>query len=164
MIVVDTLEALRQTACFVWARTLGMRSTISILLCLMVWGTGNAYAQKDGKERTVAIWGHIRDSFTKNGIENVKVTIMDADSTVVDTMHVWGRSTQGITLDTYYRFVVPAKPQKFIIKAEHPYYKDTYVDFDMKYITIRGRGDILARIKKEAKGASRVYLATDPDR
>ena len=37
-------------------------------------------------------------------------------------------------------------------------------DFEMKYITIRGRGEILARIKKEAKAASRVYLATDPDR
>ena len=37
-------------------------------------------------------------------------------------------------------------------------------DFEMKYITIRGRGNILARIKKEAKNASRVYLATDPDR
>ncbi|MBR5547040.1 MAG: type I DNA topoisomerase [Clostridia bacterium] len=37
-------------------------------------------------------------------------------------------------------------------------------DFEVKYITIRGRGDILARIKKEAKAASRVYLATDPDR
>ena len=37
-------------------------------------------------------------------------------------------------------------------------------DFDMKYITIRGRGKILARIKKEAKNASRIFLATDPDR
>ena len=37
-------------------------------------------------------------------------------------------------------------------------------DFDMKYITIRGRGSILAKIKKDAKSASRVYLATDPDR
>lgn len=37
-------------------------------------------------------------------------------------------------------------------------------DFEMKYITIRGRGNILARIKKEAKNASRIYLATDPDR
>lgn len=41
---------------------------------------------------------------------------------------------------------------------------DAENDFEMKYITIRGRGDILARIKKEAKAASRVYLATDPDR
>ena len=37
-------------------------------------------------------------------------------------------------------------------------------DFEMKYITIRGRGSILAKIKKDAKAASRVYLATDPDR
>lgn len=37
-------------------------------------------------------------------------------------------------------------------------------DFDMKYITIRGRGKILAKIKKEAKSASKVFLATDPDR
>ncbi len=41
---------------------------------------------------------------------------------------------------------------------------DPAQDFDMKYITIRGRGDILAKIKKEAKNASRIYLATDPDR
>ena len=37
-------------------------------------------------------------------------------------------------------------------------------DFDLKYITIRGRGDILSRIRKEAKNASQVYFATDPDR
>lgn len=41
---------------------------------------------------------------------------------------------------------------------------DTDQDFAMKYITIRGRGSILAKIKKDAKAASRVYLATDPDR
>ena len=41
---------------------------------------------------------------------------------------------------------------------------DTEHDFEPKYITIRGRGDILARIRKEAKNASRIYLATDPDR
>ena len=37
-------------------------------------------------------------------------------------------------------------------------------DFEMKYITIRGRGDILSRIRKEARNASQVYFATDPDR
>ncbi|HIS02590.1 MAG TPA: type I DNA topoisomerase [Candidatus Pullichristensenella avicola] len=37
-------------------------------------------------------------------------------------------------------------------------------DFEPKYITIRGRGDILNRIRKEARSASKVYLATDPDR
>lgn len=37
-------------------------------------------------------------------------------------------------------------------------------DFDPKYITIRGKGDILAKLRKEAKKADKVYLATDPDR
>ncbi len=37
-------------------------------------------------------------------------------------------------------------------------------DFEPKYITIRGKGDILAALRKEAKKADKVYLATDPDR
>ena len=36
--------------------------------------------------------------------------------------------------------------------------------FEPKYITIRGRGDVLERIRKEAKGAKSIILATDPDR
>ena len=36
--------------------------------------------------------------------------------------------------------------------------------FEPKYITIRGRGEVLERIRKEAKGAKAVILATDPDR
>ena len=41
---------------------------------------------------------------------------------------------------------------------------DVDQDFAMKYITIHGRGKILTKIRKEAKTASRIYLATDPDR
>ena len=37
-------------------------------------------------------------------------------------------------------------------------------NFEPKYITLRGRGDVLERIRKEAKTAEKVYLATDPDR
>jgi len=36
--------------------------------------------------------------------------------------------------------------------------------FEPKYITIRGRGEVLERIRKEAKGAKSIILATDPDR
>ncbi|MCR4886111.1 MAG: type I DNA topoisomerase [Clostridiales bacterium] len=36
--------------------------------------------------------------------------------------------------------------------------------FGMKYITIHGRGKILTKIRKEAKNASKIFLATDPDR
>ena len=37
-------------------------------------------------------------------------------------------------------------------------------DFEPKYITIRGKGELLAKLRKEVKKADRVYLATDPDR
>ncbi len=37
-------------------------------------------------------------------------------------------------------------------------------DCEPKYITIRGKGDLLAKLRKEVKKADRVYLATDPDR
>ena len=36
-------------------------------------------------------------------------------------------------------------------------------DFEPKYITLRGRGEVLDRIRREAKGAKHVLLATDPD-
>ena len=41
---------------------------------------------------------------------------------------------------------------------------DVEHNFEPKYITIRGRGEVLERIRKEAKGAKSVILATDPDR
>ena len=41
---------------------------------------------------------------------------------------------------------------------------DVEHDFEPKYITIRGKGDILAALRKEVKKADKVYLATDPDR
>lgn len=41
---------------------------------------------------------------------------------------------------------------------------DVEHDFEPKYITIRGKGDILAKLRKEVKKADKIYLATDPDR
>ena len=41
---------------------------------------------------------------------------------------------------------------------------DVENDYEPKYITIRGKGDILASLRKSAKKADKVYLATDPDR
>lgn len=37
-------------------------------------------------------------------------------------------------------------------------------DFEPKYITIRGKGELLANLRKEVKKANNIYLATDPDR
>jgi len=37
-------------------------------------------------------------------------------------------------------------------------------NFEPKYITIRGKGDVINKLKKEAKAADKIFLATDPDR
>lgn len=41
---------------------------------------------------------------------------------------------------------------------------DVEHDYEPKYITIRGKGDILANLRKLVRKADKVYLATDPDR
>ena len=41
---------------------------------------------------------------------------------------------------------------------------DVEHDYEPRYITIRGKGDILASLRKEVKKAEKIYLATDPDR
>ena len=86
------------------------------------------------KERTIALWGHIADSFTKVGILGTKITLMRPDSTVVDTMTVDYFDGNTRKIDTYYKFTIAAHPQKFIIKAENPDYYPAYIDYDMKYV------------------------------
>ncbi len=41
---------------------------------------------------------------------------------------------------------------------------DVEADFEPHYINIRGKGDVIKTLKKEAKGAKKIFLATDPDR
>jgi len=41
---------------------------------------------------------------------------------------------------------------------------EIHKNFEPQYITIRGKGDLLAKLKKEAKKADKIFLATDPDR
>ena len=41
---------------------------------------------------------------------------------------------------------------------------DVKNDFEPQYISIRGKGDLIKELKKEAKAAGKIYLATDPDR
>ena len=41
---------------------------------------------------------------------------------------------------------------------------DVENDFEPQYINIRGKGELIKSLKKDAKTANKVYLATDPDR
>ena len=64
-------------------------------------------------------------------------------------------------------------PPRFVVKASVGHVRDLPKstlgvdlehDFAPKYLTIKGKGDVIKELKAAAKGASEVYLATDPDR
>ena len=86
------------------------------------------------KERTIALYGHVKNSLTRIGIPDVLITLMKEDSTVVDTMHVF-KQWSGRGKDDYlYRFKIPAREQQYIIRAEHPDYETTYVNYAIRHI------------------------------
>lgn len=116
-----------------------MKRPSFLLFLLLLLGGTSIHAQdktekRDKKERTIALWGHVKNSFTKVGIPDVKITLMRADSTVVDTMTVWTHSYNSTKLDASYRFYVPAVPGRYIIRAVHPEYETCYVDYEIKRI------------------------------
>lgn len=114
---------------------LNIRSnTIMILLFVMTFGTNAAMAVKDNTERKISLWGHVKDSFTNGGIKDVMITLMDADSCVVDTQKVRYFDEDKTYMDSYYEFKIPAVPRQYIIKAEHPDYSPCYVDFNVRYV------------------------------
>ena len=41
------------------------------------------------KDRTIALWGHVRDSFTKHGVLGAKIYMQDENGTVLDSMTTW---------------------------------------------------------------------------
>ena len=112
------------------------RQLITIILALVAMTAGaqetNQEAQK--KERTIALWGHVKNSLTRVGIKDVFITLMREDSTVVDTMHVFQQWSGRGKDDFAYRFNIPAREQQYIIRAEHPDYETTYVDYHVRHI------------------------------
>ena len=63
--------------------------------------------------------------------------------------------------------------RKFMVRASMGHLRDlpksqfgidVENNFEPKYINIRGKGDLIKSLKKDAKNASKIYLASDPDR
>lgn len=112
-----------------------MRIVSSLLLfCFVTLGMGQKSVNGVKKERTISLWGHVKNSFTKVGIPDVKITLMREDSTVVDSMCVWTNKYNATKIDASYRFTIPAREGKYIILAQHPDYYDCYVDYTVKTI------------------------------
>ncbi len=100
-------------------------------------------AQKDGtvspdstmhKERTIELWGHVKNSLTRVGVKDAFITLLREDSTVVDTMHVFKQWNNGTKDDYAYMFKVPARETNYIIRAEHPDYETTYVAYSLRHL------------------------------
>ena len=115
-----------------------MRKTMFLLAIFASTAlTMSLSAQEDNKsERKIALWGHVKDNVTRVGIDSVMITLMTADSTVVDSMHVFGMGQWdgGNKYDVAYRFQVPARPQTYIIRATHPDYETQDINFEIKRV------------------------------
>ena len=121
------------------ARNAVMRAVL-FLLCALAATTGWAQEEKqdttkvknEKKEKKVYLWGYLSDSFTRSYIPDVKVVVLRADSSFVDSCKIdngWGTFKS-----SEYYLEVPAKPAKYIIKATHPDYETTYKDYEIKYV------------------------------
>ena len=84
------------------------------------------------------------------------------DKTLVIVESPSKAKTIGKILGTRYRVVASVGHVRDLPKSKLGI--DIEDDFQPQYISIRGKGDIIKMLKKEAKSASKVYLATDPDR
>ncbi len=112
--------------------TLGLLYGVSSGMAARAQETG---AREDTTQvRTIPLWGHVKDGFTYAALHGTFVTLMREDSTVVDTMHVQCFNPGTLQEDTYYKFDVPARRARYIIKAEHPDYYPEYVDCAVRYV------------------------------
>ena len=125
-----------------------MTRLLSTIILLFVLLSGHVQAQQqdsasvkqdsvgvknEKKERKLYLWGYLSDSFTRSYIPDVKVVVLRADSTLVDSAHVQSGGYGGFKSSEYY-LQVPAKPAKYIIKATHPDYETTYKNYEIKYV------------------------------
>lgn len=112
-----------------------MKNKTSVIICLLVvLSYVPISVHSKDVTGTVELWGHVKDAFSNLAITNVKITLMDKDSVILDTMHVHYFDEGKTYMDSYYKFMIPTKPQSFIIKAEHPDFKTAYVNFTIKHV------------------------------
>lgn len=104
------------------------RRTLLIVLILL------AAMPMLSNNRTILLWGHVKDAFTNGGIKNVKITLLDENKVPIDSQKVQYYNEDKSYMDSYYKFSIPAEPKKYIIKAEHPDYETCYIKYDVKYV------------------------------
>lgn len=86
--------------------------------------------------RNYTIHGRIVDSFTNLPISKVKLTLLSADSTVIDTCRTFIWNDKAVHPDSYFYMQKNLSEGKYIFKIEHPDYFTTFVN---KEILFKGR-------------------------
>ncbi len=104
-----------------------MKSAISIFFIVFLFPF-SALAQIKEKEGKINLWGYVVDSFRQTGLEGAKVTLMTADSTVVDSIRTYPYDGNAL-----FHFSLPAKTQNIILRAEQTGYEPSYVSMKVKY-------------------------------
>lgn len=108
------------------------------------------------QKHTITLYGGVFDSFTKVGLP-AKVTLMDSDSVVIDTITASQWSD-----DSQFTFTVPALPNDYIIKAEYLNYQTNYIHYTIKHIA-RNTYFELPDIFLKKKRNDDIYKSVDLD-
>ena len=83
------------------------------------------------RDRTIALWGHVRDSFTKHGVLGAMIYMQDENGVVLDSVKTWQPNNDRD--DAVYRFEVPIAQRGYRFVAVHPDYETTAIDYTLRY-------------------------------
>ena len=98
---------------------------VLLVLVLSMLGIALPVQSQNKKQRTIYLQGTVKDSFTKVMLK-AHITVMDADSAVIDTTTAWQWDRDG-----GWYLQIPARSGKLIIKGESEGYETGYLDFTL---------------------------------
>ncbi len=131
------------------------KSPLRILFILvLLLGSQAATAQTKSQEPTIALWGHVFDSFTRVPLA-AKMTIMHADSTVVDTVRCT-LDLSSMNRDSWWRVDLPRREAHYIIRAEMEGYEPCYVNYHMRRLGRNTYFDAPWHFMKRKQAASKL--------
>ncbi len=126
-----------------------MRTLVTMFFALILALTATAQpAEKKKIKDGLDLVGEVYDSFTKAKVKAF-VTLMNADSTVVDTVTCW---THKMSNYSRYAFIIPRKEQKYIIKAQAEGWEDTCMVFEAKNLRRKHWIDLPTILMKRKAG------------
>ena len=120
-------------------KSLNKTKYLLVLLIVLLTSATVSYGQNTKKnKKKIELCGYVIDAKSKAGPDSVFVTLMRADSTVVDTMTCrrYEKNRWNMRAQTYYELKVPADSAqgKFIVKAKAPGYYPNTVDYEIKKV------------------------------